>query len=144
MDLLTLEYPYIFSIFNFHNFLTYNHFFKVTPLSQTSSVVLTQNNLERKNNKAYNFSVYFLRGNDPQLLSLDHQKEIANFISKDCLSSSLLIYNPAEAARKIKAWKAALPWIQPHYAIKSCPSMDLIKDLASHGAGMDCASKAEI
>lgn len=42
------------------------------------------------------------------------------------------------------AWKAALPWIQPHYAIKSCPSMDLIKDLASYGAGMDCASKAEI
>lgn len=42
------------------------------------------------------------------------------------------------------AWKTSLPWIQPHYAIKSCPSMDLIKDLASQGAGMDCASRAEI
>jgi len=55
-----------------------------------------------------------------------------------------LIYNPAEASRRIVAWKKALPWIQPHYAIKSCPSMDLIKDLAAQGAGMDCASRVEI
>jgi len=55
-----------------------------------------------------------------------------------------LVYNPAEALRKITAWKNSLPWIQPHYAIKSCPSMDLIKDLAAQGAGMDCASRAEI
>lgn len=41
-------------------------------------------------------------------------------------------------------WKNALPWIQPHYAIKACPSMDLIRDLALYGAGMDCASKPEI
>lgn len=41
------------------------------------------------------------------------------------------------------AWKNALPWIQPHYAIKSCPIKDLVQDLASQGAGMDCASRAE-
>ena len=66
------------------------------------------------------------------------------FVAKDKLNSSILIYNPAESARRIANWKAALPWILPHYAIKSCPSMLLIKDLASQGAGMDCASRAEI
>jgi diaminopimelate decarboxylase len=42
----------------------------------------------------------------------------------------------------MNAWKSALPWIQPHYAIKSSPVLELIKDLADQGAGMDCASKA--
>jgi diaminopimelate decarboxylase len=42
----------------------------------------------------------------------------------------------------MSVWKAALPWIQPHYAIKSSPVLELIKDLADQGAGMDCASKA--
>ncbi len=70
--------------------------------------------------------------------------EISQFVGKDALSSSILVYNPVEASRKIAAWKKALPWILPHYAIKSSPSMDLIKDLANQGAGMDCASKAEI
>lgn len=56
----------------------------------------------------------------------------------------MLIYNPLEAASKLSAWKKALPWIKPHYAIKSNPTNDLIKDLAKQGAGMDCASKEEI
>lgn len=55
-----------------------------------------------------------------------------------------MVYNPVEALKKIGAWKKALPWIHPHYAIKSSPSADLIKDLANQEAGMDCASKAEI
>jgi ornithine decarboxylase len=54
------------------------------------------------------------------------------------------VYDPAEAAQKMSNWKTHLPWIRPHYAIKSCPSMELIKDLAQSGAGMDCASKFEI
>lgn len=106
--------------------------------------MLNKNNLDRKHNNFYDFSVYFLKGNDPRDLSVNHQKEIANFIAKDTLSSSLLIYNPAEAERKITAWRNALPWIEPHYAIKSCPSMDLIKDFAEKRIGMDCASRAEI
>jgi len=77
-------------------------------------------------------------------LNLDQQKEIAGFVGKDNLTTSILVYNPAEAEHKMTSWKNALPWIQPHYAIKSCPSMELIKDLAGQGAGMDCASRAEI
>lgn len=54
------------------------------------------------------------------------------------------MYNPIEASNKLSAWKNALPWIKPHYAIKSNPTFDLVEDLASQGAGMDCASKEEI
>lgn len=105
---------------------------------------MSNNNQKRNLNINYNSAVYFLKGNDPRNLNEDQQKQIADFVAKDNLSSSLLIYNPAEASRKMTAWKNSLPWIQPHYAIKSCPSMDLIKDLAAQGAGMDCASRAEI
>lgn len=54
------------------------------------------------------------------------------------------MYNPVEAAHKLAQWKKALPWITPHYAIKSNPTKELIQDLADQGAGMDCASKDEI
>jgi hypothetical protein len=90
---------------------------------------------------SYRYSVYFLKGNDSRLLNLPQQLEISSFISSDNLSSSCLVYNPTEASRKLKAWKNTLPWIKPHYAIKSNPTMELIKDLANQGAGMDCASK---
>lgn len=72
---------------------------------------------------------------------MSQQFEISNFVANENLSSSILVYNPVEASKKIAAWKNALPWIKPHYAIKSCPSTDLIQDLANQGAGMDCASK---
>ena len=121
----------------------YNNFFKGTPLNQVSIRALGKNTVSRVLNH-YAYSVYFAKGNDPRLLNINQQLEISNFIQKDNLSSSILIYNPVEAKNKINAWKKALPWIKPHYAIKSSPSMDLIKDLANQGAGMDCASKSEI
>ena len=104
-------------------------FSQLTTLAQ-SNAVLSKNNVELKLGSNSHFSVYFLKGNDPNSLTVNQQKEISDFVAKDSLSSSILIYNPAESARRIANWKASLPWIQPHYAIKSCPSMDLIKDLA--------------
>lgn len=38
--------------------------------------------------------VYFLKGNDPRQLKIDFQQQIASFVEKDALSSSLLVYNP--------------------------------------------------
>lgn len=89
----------------------------------------------------YRYSVYFLKGNDSRLLNINQQHEISSFVADDTLSSSVLVYNPIEAIGKINAWKRALPWITPHYAIKSNPTTQLIEDLAAEGAGMDCASK---
>lgn len=117
--------------------------FKGSTLNQLFNRALGKHSISQALNN-YSYSVYFAKGNDPRLLNIHQQIEISNFVSKDNLSSSILVYNPIEASRKIAAWKKALPWIKPHYAIKSSPSMDLIKDLANQGAGMDCASKAEI
>ena len=38
----------------------------------------------------------------------------------------------------------ALPWIKPHYAIKSNPSTPLLQDLIQEGSNFDCASRAEL
>lgn len=65
-------------------------------------------------------------------------------ITKDPKGSSFLVYNGAEAKRKISNWKATLPWIKPFYAIKSNPIRNLLRDLKNDGANLDCASKAEI
>jgi len=121
---------------------SYNIFEKVT-LNQNFFRALGQKNFGQALN-IQKYSVYFAKGNDHRLLNIQQQLEIAKFVERDNLSSSILVYNPVEALKKIGAWKKALPWIHPHYAIKSSPSADLIKDLANNGAGMDCASKAEI
>lgn len=55
-----------------------------------------------------------------------------------------MLYNSTELSRKVRNWKKALPWIAPHYAIKSNPSMPILNDLQEHGCGFDCASRAEL
>jgi hypothetical protein len=70
----------------------------------------------------FKYSVYFLKGNDSRLLNIPQQVELSSFIADDNLSSSVLIYNPTDALNKLAAWKKALPWIKPHYAIKSNPT----------------------
>lgn len=97
-----------------------------------------------RQNLQFHFSVYFLKGNDSRILNISQQLEISSIISPEKLSSSALFYNPIEAMRKYDSWKKMLPWIQPHYAVKSSPCEMMISDFASRGAGMDCASKAEI
>ena len=70
----------------------------------------------------YRYSVYFLKGNDSRLLNISHQLAVSELVKKDQLSTSFLLYNPTEAIRKLANWKKTLPWIKPHYAIKSNPS----------------------
>jgi hypothetical protein len=72
----------------------YNILIQLGTLSQTSNAVLQQNNVDNTIGNKNNHSVYFLRGNDPNLLSFEHQQEIVAFINKDNLSSSILVYNP--------------------------------------------------
>ena len=42
------------------------------------------------------------------------------------------------------AWTAALPRVQPHYAVKCNPDLAILAALAALGAGFDCASEAEL
>lgn len=43
-----------------------------------------------------------------------------------------------------RAWRGAMPRVQPFYAVKCNPEPALLKLLAALGAGFDCASKAEL
>lgn len=89
----------------------------------------------------YRYSVYFLKGNDSRLLDISQQLAVSSFVKNDELSTSFLLYNPIEATRKLDNWKKALPWIKPHYAIKSNPYEEIVSDFLGNGAGADCASK---
>jgi len=42
------------------------------------------------------------------------------------------------------AWKASLPCVEPHYAVKCNPNPVLLKTLSALGAGFDCASSDEM
>ena len=120
----------------------YNKFFSQTLELQNYMQNFGSKYLQRT--LKFNYSVYFLKGNDSRVLDIPQQLEISTMIANDNLSSSCLVYNPNEAQRKVAQWKKALPWIHPHYAVKSNPCEMLLSDFAQKGAGMDCASKAEI
>lgn len=92
----------------------------------------------------YNYSVYFLKGTDPRPLHISQQQAISSFVKADDMSTSFLVYNPIQAVRKLKNWQKVLPWIQPHYAIKSNPYDDIVTDFVTNGAGTDCASRQEL
>lgn len=62
-------------------------------------------------------------------------------IHKDPLGHSFLVYNPNEAVNKLRNWNKTLPWITPHYAIKSNPIKPLLHEFASLDGSFDCASK---
>jgi len=92
------------------------------------------------NSPIFNYTTYFLNGLDSRPLNVSQQQELQQMITKDPKGTSFLVYNSAEAKRKISNWKATLPWIKPFYAIKSNPIKNLLRDLKNDGANLDCAS----
>lgn len=94
--------------------------------------------------ECYNYSVYFLKGTDHRSLHIPQQQKISSFINSDKLSTSFMVYNPNEAIRKIQTWQNVLPWIKPHYAIKSNPYDGIVSDFIKNDSGVDCASREEI
>ena len=85
-----------------------------------------------------------MKGNDPRPLHLSHQSHLSSIIESANSKSSILFYNPNEAIKKIENWKKVLPWIKPHYAVKSNPCEEILGDLVQRGSGLDCASMPEI
>ena len=69
------------------------------------------------NSPIFNYTTYFLNGLDSRPLNVNQQQELQQMITKDPKGTSFLVYNSAEAKRKISNWKATLPWIKPFYAI---------------------------
>jgi diaminopimelate decarboxylase len=60
------------------------------------------------------------------------------------LADSFYVYDYGELARLVAAWRAALPRIDPFYAVKCNPEPALMEALAALGCGFDCASVAEL
>lgn len=101
--------------------------------------------------KAYH--VHFMKGRSNEILSNVNQEKFCKFIAEDPNSASFLTYDRSSVQNKILNWTQKLPWIQPHYAVKSNPIQQLIKDVHSSKVfryytfqvcGFDCASKNEI
>lgn len=57
---------------------------------------------------------------------------------------SFYIANMQVLAQKIKEWKTLLPNVQPFYAMKCNPDIQIMKAMVEQGFGFDCASQKEI
>ena len=72
------------------------------------------------------------------------------------MSASFLTYDDSSVKTKIANWTQKLPWIKPHYAVKSNPTQQLLLDVLNSKVnyffyynkfqvcGFDCAIKNEI
>ncbi|QLQ80850.1 hypothetical protein HG537_0E02050 [Torulaspora globosa] len=58
--------------------------------------------------------------------------------------NSFFVCDIGEIDRLYRNWERELPGIQPFYAVKCNPDVQLLQKMASLGANFDCASKAEI
>lgn len=72
------------------------------------------------------FRTFFLKGcaSSPKLhtpLSVDEQQKLLGFVKEDPYANSFMVYNPEGVAQQLRNWRERLPWIKPHYAIKSNP-----------------------
>jgi len=75
----------------------------------------------------------------------DSAKQVFQHINSLASKSDSTFYlsDGAIAKRQFDRWRALLPRIKPHYAVKCSPDRQLIKILGALGCGFDCASKAE-
>ena len=72
-------------------------------------------------------------------------REIINLFTKhDFVKHSFYAFYPVKVWDQVGIWKKNLPYITPHYAIKSNPEPQLIKTLYAHGVKYDCASLQEL
>ena len=72
-------------------------------------------------------------------------REIINlFKQHDFTKHSFYAFYPHRVWNQVGLWKKYLPFITPHYAIKSNPEPLLIKTLYPHGVKFDCASLQEL
>jgi|JI6StandDraft_1071083.scaffolds.fasta_scaffold07085_9 diaminopimelate decarboxylase len=90
------------------------------------------------------YAIYFLKGNDTRQLTPKQQEEVSDFVKRDPLSPSFIVYNRTETLRKINVFRTKLPWVNLYYAMKANPIEALLRDVVGAGGGVDCASKAEI
>src|ERR671934_1520662 len=75
-------------------------------------------------------------------VSLDF--EIARQAAKQKYNRPFLILDTAIVRAKARRFRAAMPRVRPHYAVKANPDPRVLKVLIQEGAGFEIASIAEL
>src|SRR2546423_3476343 len=75
-------------------------------------------------------------------VSLDF--EIVRQAAHQRYSRPFLIIDTAIARGKVTRFRAAMPRVRPHYAVKANPDRRVLKAVAQEGAGFEIASTAEL
>src|SRR5258706_1654336 len=70
--------------------------------------------------------------------------EIARQAASQKYTRPFLIIDTAIVRGKIRRFRAAMPRVRPHYAVKANPDRRVLKVLAQEGAGFEIASTAEL
>ena len=75
-------------------------------------------------------------------VSLDF--EIVRQAARQKYTRPFLIVDTAIVREKVRRFRAAMPRVRPHYAVKANPDRRVLKVLAQEGAGFEIASTAEL
>jgi len=75
---------------------------------------------------------------------IDVEQQIREKISQQTEDNAFFIVNLSDIIRKKKQWNNCLPRVEPFYAVKCNPDIEIIKCLAVMGVNFDCASRGEI
>src|ERR671919_2614952 len=75
-------------------------------------------------------------------VSLDF--ELVRQAARQKYSRPFLILDTAIVRAKIRRFRAAMPRVRPHYAVKANPDRRVLKVLVQEGAGFEIASTAEL
>jgi ornithine decarboxylase len=86
---------------------------------------------------------------EPQALFDTHAEvsldfELAREAARQKYTRPFLILDTAIVRAKIQRFRAAMPRVRPHYAVKANPDRRVLKVLVQEGAGFEIASTAEL
>lgn len=73
------------------------------------------------------------------MLSNDTLRDLA-----DRHGTPLLVLERGALAERLRLFRACLPGVEPHYAIKACPHPEVVRTLYAAGANFDIATSGEI
>jgi ornithine decarboxylase len=102
---------------------------------RSSSIVRRQNTLLKQQPQESLFDTH------PEV-SLDF--EIVRQAARQKYSRPFLIVDTAIVRAKLRRFRAAMPRVRPHYAVKANPDRRVLKVLIQEGAGFEIASIAEL
>ncbi len=84
---------------------------------------------------------FFLEYN--YLIALEGIQRIVSLFRSESLGS-FYVFSAGRVQNRVNLWTRELKGVRPFYAVKCNPDRDLLRVMAKHGAGFDCASEREI